>query len=55
MPILKLIGKELLKMHCKKISCKLVQPLCVDIVSFHQFALQGVWLESIRFCIVSRP
>jgi hypothetical protein len=55
MPIMKLIRKELLKMHCKKKSHKLVQPLCVNIVSFHQFALEGVWLESIRFCIVLRP
>jgi hypothetical protein len=56
MHAMKFIGKELLKMHWKKENnCQFVQTLCVDIVSFHQFELQGAWLKCTMYCIIPKP
>lgn len=56
MHAMKFIGKEMFKMHWKKENnCQFVQPSCVDIVSFHQFALQGAWLECTMYCIIPKP
>jgi hypothetical protein len=42
MHAMKFIAKELFKMHWKKENnCQFIQPLCADILNFHQFALQG--------------
>ncbi len=33
----------------------LIQPLFLDIISLHQFALQLPWLECTMSCIVPKP
>jgi hypothetical protein len=48
---MKPIGRELQKFHWKKENnLLLVQPLFIDIVSLHQFALQGVLLDCTMSC-----